>query len=51
MIAIGVFVLWLILLAAELEVHGDGHWPLLMAMWVVAGFGGWLFGGWLKGPR
>lgn len=48
MIALGLILLWLILLTAELEVHGPAHWPLLVALWVVAGFAGWEFGAWLR---
>lgn len=38
-------VLWLVLFAAELEVHGPGKWPLLLALWVVAALAGFEFGG------
>lgn len=52
MIALGLFILWAILVAAAEEAQAPvAHWTLLAASWAVAIFGGWRFGGWMKGRK
>ena len=49
MIALGLILLWLILLGGYLETDGRPvHGVFLVSLWIVATYGGWLFGGWLK---